>query len=241
MKQWMINIILFSLAIVAILIALLKVTPFEITGDTYIGIVVTLLSIASTLVIGYQIYNAIEFRKEINNQKRQYELVLQKSREIDKKYCEQEYQTQEGFDLISSLINYNSENDIKQAFYAMHHALLSSIETNRTDYEWIFSYLRKFIVEFDYQAFSYSPFEINGTYYITTSKKSKMPFKELVDIYLEPIKDDKNKIRANSNFYKIQLEYNRIMKLFYQRIENIVSNPMKEITDDERNKIINPS
>lgn len=103
----MINIILFSLAIIAISIAILKVTPFEITGDTYIGIIVTLLSIASTLVIGYQIYNAIEFRKEINNQKRQYELVLQKSQEIDKKYCEQECQTQEGFDLISSLINYN--------------------------------------------------------------------------------------------------------------------------------------
>jgi len=238
----MINIILFSLTIVAILIALLKATPFEITGDAYIGIIVTLLSIASTLVIGYQIYNAIEFRKEINNQKRQYELVLQKSQEIDKKFCEQEYQIQEGFDLISSLINYNSIDGIAQAFYSMHHALLSSIETNRTDYEWIFSYLREFISKFCNQTFSLPFFtQVKGIHYVKTSENINMPLKELVDIYLTLIKDDENKIRANSNFYKIQLEYNRIMKLFYQRIENIVSNPNEEITDEERSKIINPS
>ena len=69
MKQWMINLVLLILSILAILFSLLKVTPFEIIGDTYIGTIVSLLSLAAAFVIGYQIYNAIEFRKEVENQR----------------------------------------------------------------------------------------------------------------------------------------------------------------------------
>ena len=70
MKQWIINLILLLLSIIAILFLLLKVTPFEVTSETYIGTIVSLLSLAAAFVIGYQIYNAIEFRREIKNQKK---------------------------------------------------------------------------------------------------------------------------------------------------------------------------
>ena len=84
MKQWMINIIVFVLVSFAIIIALLNVSPFEITGDAYIGIIITLLSIITAFIIGYQIYNSIEFKKEIVEQRERYEDILQKNQEFEK-------------------------------------------------------------------------------------------------------------------------------------------------------------
>lgn len=64
MKQWMINLVLLILSILAILFSLLKVTPFEIIGDTYIGTIVSLLSLAAAFVIG------IRFILRLNLEKR---------------------------------------------------------------------------------------------------------------------------------------------------------------------------
>ena len=69
MKQWVINLMLFSAAIVAIGFSLLRVVPFEVTESTYIGIIVTFIGIIVTVLVGYQIYNAIEFKKDIEKQR----------------------------------------------------------------------------------------------------------------------------------------------------------------------------
>ena len=148
MKQWIINLIIILLSIIAILFSLLRVTPFEITSEAYIGTIVSLLSLATAFAIGYQIYNAIELKKEIENQRKKYYDIIRRNEEIENKLKSQEYTMQEGFDIISSLIAYNSKQSdfvCGIAFQDMHRALLSSIETNRTDYEMIFGYLRKFI------------------------------------------------------------------------------------------------
>ena len=85
MKQWMINLVLLILSILAILFSLLKVTPFEIIGDTYIGTIVSLLSLAAAFVIGYQIYNAIEIKKEVENQRKKYDEIVKRNEEIESK------------------------------------------------------------------------------------------------------------------------------------------------------------
>lgn len=108
MKQWIVNIILFILVLVALGFSLLKVTPFEITSETYIGVIVSLLSLAAAFVIGYQIYNAIEFRKEIKEQREKYNDIIRRNEEIEKKLKQQECVMQEGFDIISSLMEYNN-------------------------------------------------------------------------------------------------------------------------------------
>lgn len=91
MKQWMINLVLLLFSIAAILFSLLKITPFEITGDTYIGTIVSLLSLAAAFAIGYQIYNAIEFKNEIENQRKKYNEIVKRNEEIESKLKCQEY------------------------------------------------------------------------------------------------------------------------------------------------------
>ena len=53
MKQWVINLMLFSAAIVAIGFSLLRVVPFEVTESTYIGIIVTFIGIIVTVLVGF--------------------------------------------------------------------------------------------------------------------------------------------------------------------------------------------
>ncbi len=243
MNQKVINILLLLVALLAIGISLLHITPFEVTEGTYIGIIITLLSIATALVIGYQIYNSIELKKEITEQKQKYNDILSKSSEMEVKYEEQSCQMQEGFDLLSSIINYNKGQSFivcGEAFYPMHHALVSSIETSRTDYEWIFQYMRLYISEFNSQTFSSGLSRHgDGYYYIATvGEDLGKPLQDIVDRYLKPIIEDERLIRSSSNFRKIQFEYNRVMKLFYKRLDDIVKDPMLQLTPEEKHKII---
>ena len=247
MKQWAINLILFLLSIIAIGIALFKVTPFEVTEDTYIGVTVTLLALATSFVIGYQIYNAIELKKEISKQRKQYSKIVQESLKMDKRYKEQNYRMQEGFDILSSLIYYNSGQSsivCNQAFSALHHALVSSVKTNRTDYEWIFSYLRLYIYQFNRQTFGFGlSLHIDGNHTVYSDGTNNIRFlklKDVVEEYLTPIKEDEKQLRADKNFCKIQCEYNRVMKIFYDRINSILKDPQKELSPEERDEIINP-
>lgn len=243
MKQKIINVILLLMVILSIVISLLRITPFEVTEGTYIGIIITLLSIATTLVIGYQIYNSIELKKEITEQKQKYDEILLKNAEMEAKYKEQSCRMQEGFDMISAIINYNKGQSFVvcgEAFYPMHRALVSSIETNRTDYEWVFKFLRLRISEFQLQSFGLdaSRNSDNEWYINTPGEDSGKPLQEIVDRYMKPIKKDEKLIRSSSNFCKIQLEYNRVMKLFYKRMDNIVRDPIAPLTSEEEDKII---
>lgn len=243
MKQKIINVILLLMVILSIVISLLHITPFEVTEGTYIGIIITLLSIATTLVIGYQIYNSIELKKEITEQKQKYDEILLKNAEMEAKYKEQSYQMQEGFDIISAIINYNKGQSFivcGEAFYPMHRALVSSIETNRTDYEWVFKFLRLYISEFDRQTFciDVSKYSDNNWYINNPGEDLGKPLQEIVDRYMKPIKEDEKLIRSSSNFCKIQSEYNRIMKLFYKRMDDIVREPIAPLTLEEKDKII---
>lgn len=243
-KQCVINTLLFMGMFLAILFSLLKVTPFEVTSETYIGTIVTLLSLAATFVIGYQIYNAIEFKKEIENQKEKYNDIIKRNEEIKAKMIQQEFVMEEGFAIISSLIKYNSGQSFVvcgEAFQAMHNALVFSIETNRTDYEWIFNYLRLYIAEMNWQTFASGiSCSSDKCWYINTPGKNYgKPLKEIIDEYIDPIKENDMKLRTNKNFCKIQLEYERIMKLFYKRVSDIIVDPMTQMSFEERKRIIN--
>ena len=245
MKQWTINLLLGLLNILAIGIALLKITPFAITEETYIGTIVTLLSLAVAFIIGYQIYNAIELKKEIKEQKAFYYKIMKENEIMKKEYCDQKNKMDEGFSILSALIKENEGQIVRncgEAFYLMHHALINSIETERTDYEWIFIKLRLYIIEFSSQTFT-SGYSIqpNGEVVICeVGDNLGKTMKEVIDNYLIPIRQDEKELRSNSNFYKIKLEYNRVMNIFYKRMNDISTKPNLQLSKKEKNAIINP-
>lgn len=245
MKQWMINCVLFIICLTALGFSLMKITPFEIGEDAYVGIITTLLSLAVAFVIGYQIYNAVELKNDVKEQRRLLELTKKENNEYKNYLVKQKYQTQEGFDVISALMIYNSGGDTSpiNAFAQMHHALLSSIETDRTDYEWIFMNMRKFISEFSSRAFTQGPFtEKGGEYYICDNNKRVQELSEFIDFQLKPLYEEGALLCKNPNFVKIEIEYNRVMKAFTKALDIIKENPiMNVMPEDFKKKILNPT
>lgn len=245
MKQWMINCMLFIICLTALGFSLMKITPFEIGEDAYISVITTLLSLAVAFVIGYQIYNAVELKNDVKEQRRLLELTKKENDEYKNYLVKQKYQTQEGFDVISALMTYSSGGDTSpiNAFAQMHHALLSSIETDRTDYEWIFMNMRKFISEFSSRAFTQGPFtEKGGEYYICDNNKRVQKLSEFIDSQLKPLYEEGALLRKNPNFVKIEIEYNRVMKAFAKALDIIKENPiMNVMPEDFKMKILNPT
>lgn len=234
-KQSAINWILFILVLFSIGFSVLRIMPFEISEDTYIGTATTLLSLAATLIIGYQIYNAVELKNEIKEQRKLYEETKKESQEINAKFKMQQYQTQEGFDIISSLISYNKSSfaeDSMNAFVQMHHALLSSIETDRDDYEWIFAYMRKFLSNFSGQGFcgGWNVTKENRYFVVSSDGKKSKSVEEFIEDYLRPIKEDEKLLRKNKNFVKIRMEYNRIMLILDKVMDKIKENPNEALS-----------
>ena len=153
MKSNIISIITLIISLTALGGTYIRVIPFEVTNDTYIGIIATFIGVSVTLLIGYQIFNAIEIKNEILEQKIITAKLKVMNADLNKIIETQQHVTKEGFDIISATSLYNNEGRTAalRAFGILHSSLLHSIKTKRTDYEWIFLLLRKYISEIDWQ------------------------------------------------------------------------------------------
>lgn len=69
MKKTWISIVALAISVVAFCFSICRVVPVEIGTDTYIGTLATLIGICVTLVIGYQIFNVIEWRGQLRELK----------------------------------------------------------------------------------------------------------------------------------------------------------------------------
>lgn len=78
MKKNILSIIAIVISIVAIAFSLLRVAPFSVAEETFIGTMVTIISIIVTIVVAYQFYGAITGKNEINN------LINKSEKELEK-------------------------------------------------------------------------------------------------------------------------------------------------------------
>lgn len=246
MKQWVINLILFFAAIVAIGFSLLRVVPFEVTESTYIGIIVTFIGIIVTVLVGYQIYNAIEFKKDIEKQRIELKGEIEsRNKEFKDSIEEQEQKTTEVIsrilrqekDLISlnnemneSLhivlsFEYEHERKYIACFSALHTSLLYSMYLERDDYTWSLEQLKNSITKFSLNEIH--PGAGVGvlkdqSYMLTDSQSpSNIKLSDKVDGYIEPIKEIEKKIRKNKEFRVISLGYEPLMEQFYQKVKEL--------------------
>ena len=257
MKQRFINIIFVCLSLTAIGFSLWKVTPFTVSEGTYIGIIVSLLCAVITFAIGYQILNVIELRKEIKKTHEDNQILQNKNAMIGNELMKmkkemvetqkmQNNKEQENYYMLSSLIEYNFGQSIQTcltAFSFMHKALLYSLNTGNTDGEWIFKWLRTFIVEICKQSFPFSSIstDADGNLYISDqdSPVYKCKYSDTIDNYCSNIYETDLQIRNHINYISIKYEYNRVMEHFRNRIEQVKKDPTNIIGELERYNIIN--
>lgn len=225
MKQKTHNIVLYVLALTALTISLIKIEPFSIGEGTYIGIIVTLLSLSTAMIIGYQIYNSIELKKELIEQRKINEKLAYDNIEMEKTMKEQSYAMQEGFDIISAIMSYQEHNQQLSidAFMGIHHALLSSLKTKREDYEWIFSLMKKYIDEISILNFCTGTVEKDGKLYSTDfGEHTEKLVEDIINEKYNIIDEDEKIIRESSNFRIIKRDYNDMMLHYRKRINEIL-------------------
>lgn len=155
----MLSLLAIILSLTTIILFFVRVSSLSVVdSNTFIGVCTSVISISVTLIIGYQIVNTLQIRKELVEAKQKaldLEKLFQQIQEANKS---NEYQMQEGFEYISAIIKYNNNGETSSAvaFKEYHHALLSSIHSNRTDYEWIFDSMRTFLAQMNILNFEYN-------------------------------------------------------------------------------------
>lgn len=243
MKNTFISIIGLIVSVIAIGFSLLRIVPFVITSETYLGIIATFIGIAVTMLIGYQIVNTLEIKREILEQRKLTNKLQYMNDVLNKTIKTQKNEMQEGFDIISTLVYYqeNGWTYSIQAFTSLHKALIASLETERTEYDWIFNLLRKYIMDINWENFTKFITSLSDGRYMCNVDGNPTNNKELKDIikeYTDVVYDHDRQIRDNCNFCRIKMEYNRVMALFNNRIKAILANPNNPISEGEKSDIL---
>lgn len=243
MKNSWISYVAIILSVVAILLVFFRITPIEFTNETFIGIIASFIGISVTLLIGYQIINTLEIKKEISDQKKRSSELEVMFDEAKQSIEMQKHEVQEGFDIINTLINYQAKGEkcSLDAFTSLHHALVSSINTDRDDYEWMFDLLKEYISNIDsFNLYDGATALLKDGSFVGASpgtKNYQKDIRECIMEYINIIDVDEEKIRNNRNFIRIKIEYDKIMRLFRKRISELISNPVKYLTIEEKENI----
>lgn len=251
MKQKYIIFLSVILSATALLFSLIRVLPFEVTEDTYMGTMATFLSIAVTLVIGYQILNVIEIRRDLNAQKEDNLKLKGKlhslindiqltATEQSLAQKELETNTQGKLLILDSLIEYHSGQGIvtcASAFQKMHDAVFCCLNGDVKEYERIFSYMRRFICDMNYRSFGVTGLTIfdDGRRIVndTNHPYSQRELSEVINDYTQPIIECKKRIESHKNYGNIKFEYERIMEHLERVLNNILKEPNKELSTEE--------
>lgn len=138
-RQTVINLFLLSLCVIALGFSIARVVPCEITTETYIGILVTLLGVIVTVAIGYQIYSVFKFRDDLERQlkllKRLENRVGNTRNQVD--------ETMKNIDSLKEETNAANKNNKSLSQFVCYYTISHSEYINdKTNLSWILSSLR---------------------------------------------------------------------------------------------------
>lgn len=217
MKKSIFNIIILVTSLTALVFSLLKITPFSVNGDTYIGIIATFIGISVTLLIGFQIINYFEIRKELTELKQSKKEIF----ETQKRISIIEHEMQESLDVISAKFTSFEQDKCVEAFLIQQNALISSLRAERKEYKNIFRGLKEYIT-------------IMQPGYFATGTKTQI--EEKIADYIQRSEEIDSQLKKLENYYCIKYEYEHIMKCFYSRLDN--AKQYKAVSQKEREEIL---
>lgn len=130
------------------------------------------------------------------------------------------------------MLNYLSGQDIVtayRAFIPMLNALFYSMDSEKDDFEDIFSSLRLFISNMQGLSFDIPGSVVIGEKTLVNANSGHpfngRPVDEYLDYCLKPIREVDDKIRSHKRFKVMQFEYNTVMSMFYKKIEQVSKDP----------------
>lgn len=211
----------FIISLVALAVFICKVKPYSVvTIDTYIGVIAGFIGIAVTLLVGYQIYNAIDLRQRINAVETLRTSLENHQQQLEMLRMEQE----EGFEIIQARLYSQFSDMIFETFLHFHSAIKYSLSVNhkKEGYKCFLDELESYMLRITTNSF------IGCLYKDDYSKKVK----ELRILY----HDNDQKIRNHDNYLYIRDRYEDLMFKFEKRLDNISN--VKQVSLEELDKIV---
>ena len=124
------------ICLLSLTLSVCSVIDYTFLAESFIGVVGTYIGIAVTLIIGYQIFNIIEFRDELKVQKQANDRIIENNAILQNKLKEQQnvisqYQSrlEESKNMLYSIFSYKDESDSFRAFVSMHLALRYALDS----------------------------------------------------------------------------------------------------------------
>lgn len=208
--------LMLSLGIIAILI----MDVWEISvidSNTFISAMVGIMTLVFTILIGYQIYNALDIKEKISEIDRlKVELQVAKD-DLDKKIVtarteivELTREFQQGGYIMQARLAADKSSEQHYAFLKMMSALRYSLDVNHSDdgYGWMHKELR------GYMLYLNAGYPFSGT---------MQDVRGLVQGYREAYREDDEAIRAHKNYFFIRDWYEPLMIEFEKRLNGIAN------------------
>lgn len=241
------------ISMLALVFSLIRVTPFEVTADTYTGVIVTLLSVVVTFVIGYQIFNIIEFKDKLNSQ-------VEENKSLRKEILGMKEEVQNMQDDLKKRIDKNEqlslmrdyENEAQSNFKSNPeknciNSISSIMSAIYYGLESDCGYMNSLFYEFRRYLTFLSPHALHifscvqnkdGVWHVCHNSETA-PLNEWIDeIQCVNILLEDRRIRKHKKYDTIKYEYGRIMKIFKERIDRIKENPIITFTPEEDQEIM---
>lgn len=199
------SLLAFVISIVALAVFFCKVGPYSVVSiDTFIGVIAGFIGIAVTLLVGYQIYNAINLRERIKAvEKLKYHFETQQA---ELEYVKLEFE--ESLRLIQAKI-YHETGDELNAFIFLHSAIKYSLHLlgKKESFDLLLDQLGSYMLKISMASFA--------SY--LTPEESLCKVNKLKELY----KDNDRSIRENPNYFCIKRRYEELMSKFEIRLNNI--------------------
>lgn len=233
------NNLTFWVAIIALVLSLgtigvIIVNAWEISvidSNTFISTMVGLMTLVFTLLIGYQIYNALEIKEQLSKISKLQEELQSTKKELQKEI----HDAQKSLSNLTA--DFNQGIYIMQArqcamkpaqahvaFIKMLSAIQHALDVDHKDdgYEWMLEELKSYMLC------------LNNTYPFTGASEKVV---SIVNEYKSYYKDIDNVIRKHENYYIIRTGYELLMTAFDKRLECIAQ--MKPMSLTEIDKVYN--
>lgn len=201
--------LMLSLGIIAVLV--MDVWDVSvIDSNTFISAMVGMMTLVFTILIGYQIYNALEIRDKIAEIDKLKEELQEAKHNLSKDINELTREFQQGGYIMQARLAAEKSSEQHYAFLKMMSALRYSLDVNHSDdgYGWMHKELR------GYMLYLNAGYPFSGT---------MQDVRGLVQGYREAYREDDEAIRAHKNYFFIRDWYEPLMIEFEKRLNGIAN------------------
>jgi hypothetical protein len=184
-----------------------------------------LVGICATFMVCYQIWNTIDVKETIKD----VEKITSEFSNLKRKVEDGEKHMQESIDIINSLISYNNHTNltyVSESVLFMHHAVLSGLDANREDFDFIFNYLSLFISELTEMSITGATLTIENSNRekIISDRRSPYYTKSVsyaIDVFTNQIKETNENIVNHKSYGRIRNQYEQIRETLFKKILEI--------------------